>query len=194
MVRIDIGSNQNSTRREERILKSIFLGMLLIFSIFWTCERVMGETYSGEYRLKAETIYNLLKFIEWSNRQKGDFIFCVAGKNPFDSKWDVFGKKQVRGRKVIFNQAPGLDRASCDILFISSSEEKKIPEIRKELGTLGVLTIGDTPGFGEKGLMINLRKESEKIAFEINPEAAVMAGLRISSKLLNLAATVHTTP
>jgi hypothetical protein len=54
-----------------------------------------------------------------------------------------------------------------------------------------ILTIGDTEGFGEKGVMINFIIRDNKVRFEINPEAARRAGLTISSKLLSLATIVH---
>lgn len=144
--------------------------------------------------MKAEYIYNFLKFIDWKYRQKGDFVFCVAGKNPFDSDWEVFGKKQIRGKKIIFGQSAHTDPTRCDILFVSSTEASHVSEMIKEIGNSRILTISDTDGFSEKGIIINLRNETGKIRFEINPEAAEKAGIRISSKLLNLATTVHTTP
>ena len=52
------------------------------------------------------------------------------------------------------------------------------------------LTIGGTEGFATLGGIINLAIEGNKLRFEINPLAADRAGLKISSKLLNLARIV----
>jgi hypothetical protein len=49
-----------------------------------------------------------------------------------------------------------------------------------------VLTVGDTEGFAERGGIINLVKDGNRLSFEINPEAAQRAGLVMSSKLLFL--------
>jgi hypothetical protein len=54
-----------------------------------------------------------------------------------------------------------------------------------------ILTIGDTKGFGESGVMINFLTKENKVRFEINLAAARRAGLKISSKLLSLATIVY---
>ena len=50
-----------------------------------------------------------------------------------------------------------------------------------------MLTVGEWPQFTENGGMINFVLENNKIRFQINDQAARGAGLKISSKLLNLA-------
>jgi hypothetical protein len=51
-----------------------------------------------------------------------------------------------------------------------------------------VLTVGETEGFTESGGMINFVRQVNRIRFQINEVAAKSAGLKISSKLLSLAA------
>ena len=47
--------------------------------------------------------------------------------------------------------------------------------------------------FAERGGMINFIIKNNKVSFEVNPEAATEANLRISSKLLRLAKIVEGT-
>jgi hypothetical protein len=82
------------------------------------------------------------------------------------------------------------DVSSCNILFISPSEEERLPRILKELGRTSVLTVGETEHFGERGGMINFRVEGERVRLEINVEATQRAGLKVSSQLLKLASIV----
>jgi hypothetical protein len=49
------------------------------------------------------------------------------------------------------------------------------------------LTIGDTEGFTQRGVMVNFYMENNRVFFEINPNAAMRAGLKISSALLRIA-------
>ena len=79
-----------------------------------------------------------------------------------------------------------MDAINCHILFISGSEKGRLPQILKQLNGRNVLTVGEMPGFTETGGMINFVLEGTKIRFQINNEAANSAGLKISSKLLNL--------
>jgi len=53
------------------------------------------------------------------------------------------------------------------------------------------LTIGDTKGFAQQGVIINFYIKDEKVRFEINVDAAKRANLKISAKLLRLAKIVH---
>jgi len=78
------------------------------------------------------------------------------------------------------------DATNCHILFISNSEKGRLPQIIKQLSGSSVLTVGEMPGFTETGGMINFVLEGTKIRFQINNDAANSAGLKISSKLLNL--------
>jgi hypothetical protein len=52
------------------------------------------------------------------------------------------------------------------------------------------LTIGEIPGFSEWGGVIELVLEENKFRFEINAGAARRGGLKISSRLLQLARSV----
>ena len=82
--------------------------------------------------------------------------------------------------------------ADCQILFIGSSERKRLPSIFAELWTMGVLTVGETEGFASQGGIVNFKLGGGRVRLEINIDAAAQAKLRISSKVLNLAQIVNT--
>ncbi len=58
---------------------------------------------------------------------------------------------------------------------------------------LPILTVGETPGFAERGGMIRFTLEDNRVRFEINVEAAREADLNISSRLLTLAKIIPQT-
>jgi hypothetical protein len=66
-----------------------------------------------------------------------------------------------------------------------------LSEALEGLNSAPVLTIGDTDGYAQRGIMINMYLEDKRVRFEINAEAARTAGLRISAKLLKLAGKVY---
>jgi len=53
-----------------------------------------------------------------------------------------------------------------------------------------ILTVGDTTGFAEKGVLINLYQEERLMQFEVNLPAVKRSKLTFSSKLLRLARLV----
>ena len=54
----------------------------------------------------------------------------------------------------------------------------------------GTLTVGDSPDFLRNGGVIAFAVENRRVRFDINLKGAESAGLKISSKLLNVARSV----
>jgi hypothetical protein len=75
----------------------------------------------------------------------------------------------------------------CRVLFISASERGNLVRILAKLEHGAVLTVGDSAGYAEEGVMVNFYLEESRVRFEINREAVGRAQLRISSQLLKLA-------
>ena len=83
------------------------------------------------------------------------------------------------------------DLLSCPILFISSSEEKHLPEILPKLKGRNILTVGEKEGFARKGVIINFHMEKKNVRFEVNMDAAERSSLKVSSRLLRLATVIR---
>ena len=152
-----------------------------------------GAASADEYEIKAAFIYNFTKFVRWPDADEGrPVILGILGKDPFGGAIDraVSGKHVGTRRIHVVRVAKPEDASRCDILFVSASEEPNLKRILQGLGTAPVLTIGDTDGFAERGGMINLVTEGNRVRFEINVEAMERAGLRASSQLLRLATIV----
>jgi hypothetical protein len=147
----------------------------------------------SEYRLKAAFLFNFAKFIDWPPTAFADdtspFIFGILGDNPFgtDLEQTVAGKKINEHPIVIQIFQAATEATNCHILFICNSEKKRLPEIIQGLRGTTVLTVGETEEFTKTGGIINFVQEASKIRFQINDDAAKVARLKISSKLLSLA-------
>ena len=149
-----------------------------------------------EYLIKAAFLYNFAKFVEWPAEALPDIgisiTFGIVGDNPFGGALESMEGKTVKGRKVVIRQFKGVqDLKFVHILFVSSSEKKRLPKIMKTIKDWNVLTVGDTEGFTEVGGIINLIIVRNKVRFEINAVNAQQARLKISSKLLKLARDVR---
>jgi hypothetical protein len=76
-------------------------------------------------------------------------------------------------------------------LFASAFQSE--PSLRALLvaATLnGVLVVSDMPGFAVLGGHIGLVEDSNRLRFQVNLEAALKTGLKLSSKFLQLAEIV----
>lgn len=125
---------------------------------------------------------------------KDPLRICVLGQDPFDGALRVaVGGKTVLGRPLTVSDIadPG-QLANCQIVFISSSERSRQRNILAQLRTSGILTVGETEGFGSQGGIVNFKLADGRVHLEINVEAAGQARLRINSSVLNLAQIVKT--
>jgi hypothetical protein len=155
-----------------------------------------GAIQDQEYEIKAAYIYNFTKFIEWpraTGPARSTFAIGILGTDPFGPAIDnAVADKTVGGRRITIERFPDVEamRQSAhpiDIVFIGGLGAGGLEAALAYVGSLPVLTIGETPGFCERGGVINLVIRKNRIRIEINRAAAERAELKISSKLLQLA-------
>ncbi len=178
-----------------RVLSSWLVLTVLLFA-FRTSVLAQPAT-PKEYQIKAVFLFNFAQFIEWPSTalttNTGPFRIGVLGDNPFGT----FLEETVRG-EAIKNHQIVVQRAQeaaelkgCQLIFISKSEKKRLPEILTSLDSAAVVTVGEVEGFAQNGGIINFYIEDKKVRFEINPAAAHRAGLKLSSQLLSLGKIVE---
>jgi hypothetical protein len=147
-----------------------------------------AQEVSQEYQIKAAYLYNFLKYVEWPKPVNRTFMICVAGQNPFGSVLDgLTNNERVRGNAVRTELILGPE-TGCDVIF--TPRTSNIPAYLQDAAGKPILTVGETPRFIEQGGIVNFFLENGKVRFEINRNAAERAGLRISSRLLQLAKIV----
>lgn len=171
------------------------------------------DTTSTEYQIKAAFLYNFLKFVDWPESKAADpnkpIMIGIIGQDVFHDAFDNTKNRTIEGRKVIIHKFKGLSELQkadsikdssqhpdiesirkSHLLFICPSEKNFITEILKSIEGHSILTIADTQGFLEAGVIINLTMEENKVRFEINMPAAKKAKIQIRSQLLRLAKKV----
>ncbi len=86
------------------------------------------------------------------------------------------------------------DLKDCKILFVGASERAHVDDLVQIVKSLPILTVGETPGFAERGGVIRFVLEDNRVRFEVNVDAARQADLTISSRLLTLARIIQQAP
>lgn len=148
---------------------------------------------ASEQLVKAAFVYNFAKFTTWPSKSfpdpSGPIALCILGKHEFGAAFDSVDGKSVGGRVVSVKYLRSLKADDqCHVVFVAQSEQARLPKIVKANHEVQALTVSDMEGFVEEGGMIRLmRGADDRISFEINPRSAEAAGLKLSSKLLNLA-------
>ena len=75
----------------------------------------------------------------------------------------------------------------CEIIFIAISNTERLQQALESIKGESILSVGDSNEFIDKGGVIGLYIVNNKVKFEINQRAANDNGLKINSRLLELA-------
>ena len=184
-----------------RVVRSIVaLVSLLAIGTAWA-EPVQLSAPAG-YESQARYLLTFAEFIDWPASRQNQTLhptinFCILGRDPYGISLDkaVLGHMVGERRTVITRARRLVDLGGgCDVLFVSSSEEKHEVEILRKLEKQDVLTVGDTGNFAAHGGIIQFVWEQNHLGFLINVDAAARAGLKINASLLALAQIVHDEP
>lgn len=147
---------------------------------------------TGEYRLKAAILYNLTKFVDWPSGAfsgpDAPLTLCVLGDDPFGAALDdALRGRSVAGRPLVAKRVVSA-LSGCHLLFVSDSEHKRIGIITDQLRDASVLTVSEDDTFTKQGGMISLATEGELVRFFINGAATERAHLKVSARLMSMAA------
>jgi YfiR/HmsC-like len=150
-----------------------------------------------EYRLKAAFIYNILSFVDWpAGAVRERLVVGFAGEGPMEAALRGFLKNEKVGTTAIeFRLAHGgSELRACNVLYLAYPDEGRMREALSQLQGESVLTIGDGEEFVRMGGMVGFVAQDNKLRLLVNPGTAQRAHLRISSKLLKIAAPVYDEP
>lgn len=150
---------------------------------------------AAEHEVKAAFLYQFGRYVEWPSDQErpsSAFVICVLGDDPFGVALDEIVKgKIISGHPVAIRRIIGPSELhDCRILFVSRSEDDRLPAILKALAGRAILTVGEGTQFTRRGGMVAFTSENKRVQFAVNLAAAEAAKLRLSSQLLRIAVGV----
>ena len=149
-----------------------------------------------QYELKAQIIERLPNFIKWPEESGMDdhaapFVFGVIGQSPFGTVLEELyyqNKKKLKNKPVTLKYISNLDEIpGCHILFVCASQEENLEQIIAVTSGKPILTISDTPGFSQKGIIVNFYTNNRRVRFEINKSALRESTLTVRAQLLKIA-------
>jgi hypothetical protein len=153
-----------------------------------------------EYVVKSQFLRQIIKDIQWPegselNDPSKPFVIGVIGDNPFESYLDdVFSDRKINGKDtniLYFSDLKKIDK--CYILFITNSRKDDLSRILEITRAKPILTVGDTPGFAEQGVLINLcinKEPKTTVCLEINEKAFRESKLKPAARLVSIAKNV----
>lgn len=146
-----------------------------------------------EYAVKAAYLYRFSFFVEWPDSAFEDsespLLIGVLGGDPFKAALDrTLEGKKMKGRSVKTRRfAHARELEYCHILYVGDADRATVEQALSRVRGKSTLVVGDDEDFLARGGVIQFVERSAKIRFRIDHAVARRSGLRISSKLLQLA-------
>ena len=165
---------------------------LFLIALVFISLPVTANEDSRAYMIKAAFIYNFTKFVVWpqqdSSSDAKSFNVCLLGDDRLTAAANTIQGKSVQEKvlqiKTISNAG---ENGQCEIIFLAISEAEQLQQALEILKGTRVLSVGCSNDFVDMGGIIGLFVENNKVRFDINSLAADDNGLKINSRLLELA-------
>jgi hypothetical protein len=150
--------------------------------------------YSVE-TVKAAFLYRFLEYVDWpiDARNDGPLTIAVLGDESLTAELarGVRGR-MAKGREIsvrsVRSVQEGLD---AHVLFVTASARRKLSAAAGPHNRDPVLVVTEGDGALEPGAVINFVVVDGNVRFEVSLPAAEQRGLKLSSRLLNVALRVE---
>jgi hypothetical protein len=171
-------------------------GALLLLAGLLAAGPALAQSPSPrEYDVKAVFLFNFARFVEWPtssvSQAAGDIVIGILGEDPFGEALDrAVRNETIREQSIVIRRAKRIeDLPPCHLLYLNIPDRTRLRSVLLSLRKRGILTVGEGEDFTRLGGIIGFRTRQNRVRFLINIEAAEAEGLRISSKLLQVADT-----
>ena len=179
-------------RIRKRLLIHYFPVLPLCWLLFLGYVPLTQAEQPSEYRLKVAFLYNFSTYTEWPSLPDQVLNLCIYGEDPFGENLQHLQHKKAHEHEIVIRHTRNTeDLPSCQIVFITRSSIDNLSDIVKQLDEMPILTIADTPGASQQGVILNMAIKEGKATFEANVAIAKRNRLKLSSQLLRFATEIY---
>lgn len=151
---------------------------------------VSMSSQTGIPRAQAMFIYNFSRLIEWPpNYRTGQFVIGVIGSSSTFNELKTYTvNKTVGSQQIVVKKYSDVSEiGKCQILFVPFGKTKLLPQITDKIASNSTLIVSEKNGAINNGSTINFVIVGDKLKFEIKPDNATSRGIKLSSKLNEMA-------
>lgn len=150
----------------------------------------------NELDVKAAVVANLLAFADWpanaAPSPNAALVLCVGAQQPLRAPLATLNGRVVRQWVLQVRVLTNTEAtAQCHALLLDDELLAARPALRRELGTLPVLSFADAQQAADSAPCIRLDVIDGRVSFTVNLATARATGLTLSSRLLRLAREVR---
>jgi len=161
------------------------------------CARAQDDPALLERRVKAAFLYKFTGFVEWPQdalRPDGPFAIAVVGDDALAQELgQAVAGRSINGHPITVRKlGEGENLGGAQMLFVA--HDVKLAPWARSAESQPVLVVTETGDALTRGGMINFVAEDGHIRFEVAPDVAAKHGIRLSARLLTVAARVQGAP
>jgi len=160
---------------------------------FLTAFLVTTSAQASIQKAQAMFIYNFSRLIEWPGAASGDFVIGVLGSPDLTKHLQDYTAGKKAGAQPIsiqeYSDVSGI--GNCQILFVAYGKTRNLPDVQAKVGSQPTVIISEKRGAIDEGAALNFLIVGNSLKFEIKPSNATSKGIKLSSKLQEMAAKVY---
>ena len=163
---------------------------LLMAVLVGVISRVPLSAQVDEGLVKAAALLKVALFVDWPATSMNDrFVIAVAADEEFSQTVIAAARgRKLNNREVMVRRLVDSDETcGCQMLFVGVREDVRSTMLLRWARRKPVLTVGETTAFLREGGIVRLFRADDRLRLQINNKSAEDAGLKISSRLLQLA-------
>lgn len=151
---------------------------------------------SSEDMVKAAYLSKLHNYVEWPARAAppagGRTVIGILGADEVANKLAQLAavRDPAKGTLAVRRLRNGDALDGVHILYLGDGYLVRAAPMIEQATARSILVVSESDGALARGSVINFRLLDERVRFDISIESADKAGLRVSSQLLTLAASV----
>ena len=190
------------TRRQPANILQLFTGkkwpdrlqcLCLVLALCATTANSLADNFTN-HQIKAVFLFNFANFVHWPEEAfeetSSPFVFCASKPNSPTVKTlhQVIRGESLKQHKLILKAPFNPEKITdCHILFLEKDDIARYQNQLPGLSAASVLTVSDTRRFVDKGGLIELAQNKNRIQPTINSSQLEQSKLKVSSTLLRLA-------
>ncbi len=138
----------------------------------------------------VEALFSLIQFTSWRGPLSltDRVTVCTVGADPLGRVLDNIAGRSTRGRPIAVRRfSDPASARGCHVVFVGPTMRRSMGSVLRRLRGSGALTVGAFPDFARRGGMVRLTETAERVNLEVNREALAREGVRLSSRVLQIA-------
>jgi hypothetical protein len=157
-----------------------------------------GPTAS-ERSVKAAFLYKFTEYVDWpatTGAQDAPFTIGVLGSGAFaDELLRMTEDRSVNRRFIEVRRLSANDAVDdLQVLFVAGDQRGRLGELLAPAQGRPILTVTESEGALADGSIINFTLSGDRVRFEISLDAAEASRLKLNSRLLAVAQSIHQSP